>query len=289
MPPSIHELEEATPKYGASMAKTFLRWVFQPFLDSFMLPTTRASPLPPSYQNDRRALEPRNFGGGGGGGGGGGCFQCFILNNDPRILYTGQWNLNQVKFFTTHSSTAIGATASLTFNGTGITVFGTVSASNTTTKPPTVVYRVNAAAPFTTTQPVANEDVANQPLFSYAFGTDWKENKITIQILEAETPFILEKFFVFPGNSSADADDDAREESSTVPTPTQKSTTSNVTSSMLALPGSIDEETQRTIRVLAGLLGVTTFIVLAMIVFIVLQCLRKRKPRSKGRPGEYAQ
>lgn len=59
----------------------------------------------------RRSLSPR-FGGQRG------CFECFIRDNDPRVRYEGQWNLNTVKFSTTHSTTTSGSKASLTFNGT---------------------------------------------------------------------------------------------------------------------------------------------------------------------------
>lgn len=46
------------------------------------------------------------------------CFTCFILDNDPRVRYEGQWSLDQSKFFTTkHSSTTSGSKASLSFNG----------------------------------------------------------------------------------------------------------------------------------------------------------------------------
>ncbi len=58
-----------------------------------------------------RDLSPRS-------GFGPGCFTCFILDNDPRVRYEGQWNLNQSRFLTTkHSSTTPGSKASLSFNG----------------------------------------------------------------------------------------------------------------------------------------------------------------------------
>jgi hypothetical protein len=175
-----------------------------------------------------------------------------------------------------------------TFNtevqGTGITVFGTVAANNGTSKPPTVAYKVNAVAPFTTTQPVATQDVFNQPLFSHTFGSDWKENMITIQVLQAETPFILNQFFIFPVNSSTSYTNE--EGDPNVPTPTWNSTTStNVTDPSLTSSSVGEIRADRTVRVLAGLLGVSIFFAFVMATFIVLQCLRKRrqfKPHSGG-------
>ncbi|KAJ3565929.1 hypothetical protein NP233_g7326 [Leucocoprinus birnbaumii] len=278
MPPPSPELQEVIPQRdNASRANIFFRWVFQPFLRSFMSPS---GPAPPSsYQENNNALIPRTFSGLGMP-----CFQCFVQDNDPRILYTGQWKLNQFKAFTTHSSAVSGSMASLTFNGTGITVFGTVSASNATVKPPTVVYQVNAAPPFTTTQPFASQDVFNQPLFSLTLGTEWAENKITIRVIDAEAPFVLDSFFIFPANMTMDSNSTAMGNAKASPTSTGAS---NETKPSLSSPGSISKESgsQSTIRVLAGLLGVTLLLVLAMAVFIVLHCLRqRRRTRPKPRP-----
>ncbi|KAF9450627.1 hypothetical protein P691DRAFT_725724 [Macrolepiota fuliginosa MF-IS2] len=213
------------------------------------------------------------------------CFECFVQDNDPRVRYDGQWSLNRAGFSTTHSTTSSGSTASLTFNGTGITVFGTVPTSNTSFNPPTVVYRVDAAQPFTTTQPVADRDVSNQPLFSFPLGSQGQEHKLTIQVLQAEAPFILEKFFVFPVNMTTPDPDLG-------PHTMPNSSASNATDSRMSLddhdPSTL--RALRTIRVLAGFLGVTLIILVVMSVFLVMQCVRNRRrllsqKSALSRPG----
>lgn len=190
--------------------------------------------------------------------------------------------------------------------GTGITVFGTVPETNPRSRPPTVVYRVDAAQPFTTTQPVADRDVSNQPLFSYAFGSQWEKHNIEIEVLDAQTPFTLEKFFIFPENatqldSGSSPDDDrgntkGTETIQTPPTTQTSSTTPNSATNTIpsspSLDVSSDARFRQTTRILAVFLGITGFMVIVMTILLALPYIRRRRPALRGkscisRPGQY--
>lgn len=165
--------------------------------------------------------------------------------------------------------------------------------SNPSLKPPTVVYRVDAAQPLTTTQPVADRDVPNQALFSHTFGSQWGEHEITIQVLQAEAPYILGAFFIFPINTTA-LDSDEASNSPNAPPATPNSTSYNATDSWTSLNNPSGAQVQRTVRALAGLLGVTTLILVVMSAFLIVQRIRQRrsplqKKTSSGRPGEHTQ
>lgn len=184
--------------------------------------------------------------------------------------------------------------------GTGITVFGTVPESNPGSKPPTVVYRVDAALPFTTTQPVADRDVSNQPLFSYAFGSQWEKHNIEIEVLDAQAPFTLEKFFIFPENATQldpgpSPDDDRGNTMGIGTTQTSSTTPSSATNTIPSSPSldvSSDARFRQTTRILAVFLGITGFMVLVMTILLALPYIRRRRPALRGkscisRPGQY--
>lgn len=59
----------------------------------------------------------------------------------------------------------------------------------------------------------------------------------------------------------------------------------NVTDPLLT---SKEARTQRTVRILAGFLGITAFIAVVAIGFLIFYYIRQRRLPPKRRPGEYS-
>ncbi|RDB28054.1 hypothetical protein Hypma_002220 [Hypsizygus marmoreus] len=192
-----------------------------------------------------------------------GCFSCVVQDNDARLSYRGAWLLSGSPSSTTHSTTDRGATVSFQFNGSGIVVFGTVPQSNGTVKPPSASYILDADPPFVTTQPTANQDIPYQPLF-LAGQLSGKEHTLTIKIESdnMSSPYILERFFVFPRSNFTQHVVDA------LPTPTP--VPSSAPSSLPKSPAITTEiSTTVTVRVLAGTLGSLIAVVIIASAFFL--------------------
>ncbi|EGO03882.1 hypothetical protein SERLA73DRAFT_69705 [Serpula lacrymans var. lacrymans S7.3] len=128
-----------------------------------------------------------------------------ISNSDPRVVYSGEWTLEEATTdftSTTHVTSTSGSQVSLTFNATGITVFGTIPASNITTTPPTALYTIDTSQPVAITEPSANNAIANQPLFQMSQLSVYTTHNITINVLSAVSPFTLDYFVLVPSNKS---------------------------------------------------------------------------------------
>ncbi|KAF9467962.1 hypothetical protein BDZ94DRAFT_1248190 [Collybia nuda] len=196
-----------------------------------------------------------------------GCLSCIIRDNDARLLYKGAWSLDGNPAFTTHSTVTPGSSVSFKFNGSGIVVFGTVPQSNSTNPPPTAAYVLDAAQPFITTEPSANRNIPSQPLFA-AFQLSPDEHSITINIQKAQSPFILERFFVFPRVNITQQAVDAGHSSptpsfgSTTPVPKEQKTTT---------------DSQVTVRILAAILGSLVTIMFLAGLYVLYIRRRRRK------------
>jgi hypothetical protein len=147
-------------------------------------------------------------------------------------------------------------------------VFGTVPKSNATVKPPTAAYALDAAPPFVTTEPTANSNIPSQPLFA-AFQLSSEEHSLTITVENAQSPYILERFFVFPRvnvtHSAVDAD----------PPPTPPKNSPPVTKAPTTTV-----ESQMTVRVLAGVLGSLVALIVITGVFFLFRRWRLRTRKS---------
>lgn len=115
----------AGPQSTLFRLNTLLHWIYRQFGH---LSSPSLCSEGPAHEGDRppriiqksttsfmdRDLSPRP----GGFGDDHSCSTCFIMDNDPRVHYEGQWSLVQSRFFSTkHSSTTSGSKASLSFNG----------------------------------------------------------------------------------------------------------------------------------------------------------------------------
>ncbi|GLB42387.1 hypothetical protein LshimejAT787_1104020 [Lyophyllum shimeji] len=205
-----------------------------------------------------------------------GCFSCIIQDNDARLTYKGNWALNGSSFSTTHSTTEHGATVSLRFNGSGIVVFGTVPQSSGTVPPPVASYILDANKPVVTSEPMANSNIANQPLFS-AKQLSADEHQLTIQVGSNgghTAPYILQHFFVFPRPTNVTQYViDTSPSSSSRPCPSGSTCTSSSSSASTAM----SSETTLTIRALAGALGALVTLSVLVCLFLVF-----RRQRQQG-------
>lgn len=249
------------------------------------------------------------------------CPSCFIRDNDPRLTYIGPWTLSGTQLATSHSTTRAGSSFSLAFNGndfssgtmdktdawsigSGIIVFGTVPVSNSSDPPPEAVYHIDGQA-FSTTLPFATVDVPNQPLFASSAMLNNSLHSITVNITAATSkPYIFQSILIFPNPGPGNKD-----AISSVPSPTSTSKTSTSSSVVASStngtaqafsPGNSHTayDPQKTIGILAGLLGTLVFIVIfAAIVFVMSRrrSLRVKQNASaeadsssseKGRAGE---
>lgn len=151
-------------------------------------------------------------------------------------------------------------------------MFGTVPQSNDTVKPPTAEYSLDAAAPFVTTAPTADTAISNQPLFA-ASSLSSQEHELVIRIKDAQAPYTLDHFFVFPkiGNTTQNVVNKS-------PTPTPRT-------SETPAPGGLSTVAQdpsaMTIRALAGILG--SLVVIVLLVLAVFLFRRQRHSRSAMR------
>lgn len=161
-------------------------------------------------------------------------------------------------------------------------VFGTVPASNSSLAPPTAMYSLDSDPPFATTLALASNDIPNQPLFaSNHILSSNAEHTLTINVTNAEAPFSVNNFFIFPTNRG-----------------NMTRNTKSSAGSQTRDRGLVGSSSEKTVQVLAGILG--TIASLCIIGGIVYWLLRRRmtaKVRRKGsripaliqtsmRPGE---
>ncbi|THU79588.1 hypothetical protein K435DRAFT_523372 [Dendrothele bispora CBS 962.96] len=217
-------------------------------------------------------------------------FCPFCINdNDPRVLYEGPWVLTSNGtgpfLITTHETTTSGSKASLTFKGSGIVVFGTVPKSNDTVLPPTVNYTVDAAPPFTTAQPFASDHIQNQPLFAIGQLND-SDHQITIDVLNASAPYLLNHFFVFPHNFSQTSVDGP----SSLKPSAQPTVVGVSTQSPLSLQSAADMVRMSTLKATAGVLGSLVVILFftSLLLFYRLRRLRKSQQTAMSKYVPYA-
>ncbi|KAK0238078.1 hypothetical protein EDD85DRAFT_567628 [Armillaria nabsnona] len=218
--------------------------------------------------------------------------QFCIADNDARVLYNGPWSLNGAgPSNTTHSTSTAGSTVSLSFNGSGIIVFGTVLSSSSSSKPPTTSFTVDAAAPFVTTEPQTEQAFLNQPLF-VASELSKEEHKIVINVTDAgsASPFVLDYFFISPHLDSTSNTEATISfpptSSSSSPTPFAsaiKSTTSSTTSDV----SSVARDSIVVIKVLAALLGVLFLTIIFLIAFLVIYIRKSKIRRGPSIPRSY--
>ncbi|KAI0683863.1 hypothetical protein BC835DRAFT_697864 [Cytidiella melzeri] len=98
----------------------------------------------------------------------------FIDDNSGQIQFTGTWMLEAkppqtTTPLTSHTAMNAGSQASITFNGTDITVYGLVHASNATTHPAMAVYTLDAnttdSVSIELPLPISSTNINHQPFF----------------------------------------------------------------------------------------------------------------------------
>nr|GAT52588.1 predicted protein [Mycena chlorophos] len=188
-----------------------------------------------------------------------------IQDNSPTVRYSPTWSIASLPFAQTiHQTTVVGASLSLSFNGTGIKVFGTIPVSNATSPPPTAVYVVDAASPLTTTQPMATSALLDQPLFS-ADDLYLGQHTLVLNVTSVvdSSPFSVDYFVLdVPPSASASA---------------SGSSASFAAASASASASQIPSNGNA--KVLAGVLSAVIFLlfcIISMLVFV----LRMRRKRS---------
>ncbi|KAF9031703.1 hypothetical protein BDZ89DRAFT_1037423 [Hymenopellis radicata] len=145
--------------------------------------------------------------------------------------------------------------------GSGIVVFGTVPSSDSTSKPPTASFTLDASPPFITTQASADRPVANQPLFaSPKLSGDEHQIVINITSVGARSPFTLDYFLIFPnpnGSSTEATVSFSEPPSATTPWPSAIAVTNSATAT--AKPQAGTESLQNAVKILSVLMGVLVF------------------------------
>ncbi|KAJ6612746.1 hypothetical protein B0H10DRAFT_2222917 [Mycena sp. CBHHK59/15] len=122
-----------------------------------------------------------------------------VPDNNPRVLYSTSWSIDGPFFQTSHQTTVVGSWVSFTFNGSAITVYGSIPPSNATSAPPTAAYAIDAAPPFVTSEPLATHLLPNQPLFSASqLSSDTHSLVINVTSVQAGSPFSIDFFIVTP-------------------------------------------------------------------------------------------
>ena len=178
-------------------------------------------------------------------------------------------------------------------------VLGTVPVSNTTVKPPTVKYTISGQPPVQSTLPMANTEIRGQSFF-YAMDIDEVEQTLTIEIVEAQSPFTLDSFFVTPhrsGNNGSSGDDNDQGDSDSEVTPNDMQVsstlatitgttpitlpTSNPYTDQTSLPLTPKDAPTNLVPVLSGLVG---GLVAVIVIGSVLFCIRRRR-RTRSAPG----
>ncbi|KAJ7485640.1 hypothetical protein FB451DRAFT_62143 [Mycena latifolia] len=194
------------------------------------------------------------------------CVLNCVPDNDPRVRYSPAWSLSSQGFFrTSHETSVVGSWVTFNFNGSAITVYGSVPASNTTHPPPTAVYAIDAATPFTTSEPMASSPILNQPLFSASqLSEDTHTLVINVTAVQAASPFSIDYFIVTPRPSAS-----AKLPESSL------ATTSSLTKT---------QPSGATVGILAGVLGSVIFVLLCLSAFflVIFRRRRQRMQRSKS-------
>jgi hypothetical protein len=202
------------------------------------------------------------------------CVLSCIPDNDPRVVYSASWLLSPHGFFqTSHQTDVVGSSLSFKFNGTGITVFGSIPASNATHAPPTAAYSIDAAAPVVTAEPLAAGPIPNQPLFSASgLSNGLHTLNVTVTAVDSASPFAVDYFIVKPAATSLP------------PSPSAASSPLSPSASViLPVKATNDAPTKSSsgmmAGILAGVLGAVIFVLLCVVaVFIVI--LRRRRRRA---------
>ncbi|KAF7325780.1 hypothetical protein MKEN_00428500 [Mycena kentingensis (nom. inval.)] len=105
---------------------------------------------------------------------------------------------------TAYSTEQVRSSFSLAFNGSAIIMYGTIPASNTTHLPPTALYAIDEAAPFSSSEPLTPALLPNQLLFS-AFGLSSGTHTLVVNVTSVQpaSPFAVEYFLVLPAMSAS--------------------------------------------------------------------------------------
>ncbi|KAJ7064952.1 hypothetical protein C8F01DRAFT_1367177 [Mycena amicta] len=224
-------------------------------------PHTTSSPTPTNTGNASPTTSSFPFG----------CFpgQC-IPDNDPRVLYSPTWSIESLPFFqTAHQTHVVGSSLSLTFDGSGITVFGSIPSSNITHPPPTTVYMIDAAQPFTTAEPMAALPVPNQPLFSASHLSAGKHTLVVnVTAVQFASPFSIDYFIIAPSSPASS---------------TGSALGSSVSSTALE---AAHTTSNAAVGVLAGVLSAVTFILLCGVAFLIVALRRRRKRQQQSKSLE---
>jgi hypothetical protein len=185
-----------------------------------------------------------------------------------------------------------------------ITVRGTVPESNSTSRPPTARYTVSGRDPVESTLPMANARIRRQSFFS-AMDLDEEEHTLTIEVLEAPTPYTLDSFFVTPNAFNSNSEDRTEDptdslipprptgaDSGSAPPPPLSTPDPNGNSPLPSMEGSAN-----IVAILSGLVGVLLAVIVIGVALFLIRGKRKvRNPnasffsrswnwRSSPRPG----
>ncbi|KAJ6459718.1 hypothetical protein C8R47DRAFT_131657 [Mycena vitilis] len=206
------------------------------------------------------------------------CFLPCVPDNDPAVSYSTSWSLNPHGFFqTSHETDVVGSSLSFSFNGTGITVFGSVPPSNATNAPPTAAYSIDGGTPVITAQPLASTTIPNQPLF-FASGLPLGTHSLFVNVTDVQSasPFSVDYFIL---NLKPTA----------VPSPSAAASPSPSASAISPQKAIASSESKSAaggtaLRVVAGVLGSVIFILLCILAFfiVILRRRRRRQLRSKS-------
>lgn len=163
---------------------------------------------------------------------------------------------------------------------------------------------------FATTLPRAEAPIINQPLFASTGKLSDEEHLLTIEVTNAPTPYTIASFFVVPpSNLFKDMMMITPQNSSATGSTTTSSSAVSASRTMQAVstsPSSTEkwsENSQKTIKILAGVLALITCLMIAGgVVFFILRRRNKTKEKAqkqilmpaiscpqaeKARPGTY--
>ncbi|KAF8918762.1 hypothetical protein CPB85DRAFT_1430457 [Mucidula mucida] len=219
------------------------------------------------------------------------CKFC-VPDNDARILYDGLWSLNGAGTFKRRTVQGVPARCVSEFQRERHRRIRDRPFSDSTSKPPTASFTLDAHPPFVTTQASADRPVANQPLFASPKLSE-EEHQIVINItsVDARSPFTLDYFLIFPnpnGISTEATVSFSGPPSATTPWPSAIAVTDTGTSTSKPQAAAAGMESlQNVVKILSVLMGVLVFLVISLIVFIVWYIRKSRVRRARSRPRSF--
>ncbi|KAF8064018.1 hypothetical protein FPV67DRAFT_1782385 [Lyophyllum atratum] len=125
--------------------------------------------------------------------------KVFVDDTDQRVVYSGGWFIGGSKDefgYTTHGTTFAGSTATFTFTGSSVTVFGTIPNRGAARNPTTSTYSIDGSKPVQFTASHLSDGVQYKQEFFHSPQLPQGQHTLTITSTTDNTFFWLDYFEV---------------------------------------------------------------------------------------------